>query len=999
MSLTYYTIAEVLDYGPHITKVILEIGHRLKEAKLTPQHFSVSVERTSTCGKDFQWPVFMGAKPDDSMHGTRTVLRAYVSDQTGMENQDGTCITLELACSPTDGIGSIIRFDGDFNVFVNVHYTIVQKLPIDTYDGSLKGLIFDRNGGSRIIYGEWLLTGTFTFSDISLNYSYYIPEDTENPNNASQEKIPLIIWLHGAGEGGHQPLIAAIGNKVVNLISPEIQQYFGGKAMLLAPQSPTMWMNDGTGKYTVTGHSMYTEALEQLIQDFIDQHPAIDLKRIYIGGCSNGGFMTMKMLLRSPDRYAAAFPVCEALADAAISDADIQCLTHIPIWFTHAKNDPVVPPEQFVLPTYQRLIKAGARDVHFSFFDKVVDSSYKNPDGTPYEYLGHWSWIYMLNNACTLDFDGQPVKIEGKEVTIIEWLAAHQKSNNRVDLKGRPFFLSDEDCQWVYETLHSMTTEEKAGQLFCVNFKEGMDDEIQYIYSILSPGGCMYRPIPMERAIAFTNKVRKKARIPLLVAANLEKGGNGIVTEGTLMGSPMEAAACRSTDVCQKLALVCAREGLAVGANWAFAPIIDIDSNFRNPITNVRTFGSDWKLVRDYGAAYTKTVQAMGMAASIKHFPGDGQDERDQHLVTSINDLSCDDWDATYGQVYKACIDAGALTCMVGHIMQPAYSRYFNPDIKDEEIMPGSLSKELMQDLLRDKLGFNGLIVTDATTMAGYTIPMSRKRAVPESIARGADMFLFARNLKEDYAFMLQGIQDGIITQERLDEAVTRILAVKAALGLHKTERPLSLEHAKKVVGCREHQEWARECADKAITLVKEEPGVLPLTPEKYKRILYYPIESEGGFSIYKSVSGMGEKVMDMLRSRGFEVDTFVPNTGSEGRTLPTTAVTDQYDLIIYIANLATKSNQTAVRIEWAQPMGANCAHYVNDVPTIFISLENPYHLLDVPRIRTFINTYSSNHILLEELVKKLTGESEFKGISPVDPFCGKWDAHIGAKK
>lgn len=141
---------------------------------------------------------------------------------------------------------------------------------------------------------------------------------------------------------------------------------------------------------------------------------------------------------------------------------------------------------------------------------------------------------------------------------------------------------------------------------------------------------------------------------------------------------------------------------------------------------------------------------------------------------------------------------------MVGHIMQPAWTRRLNPGIKDEDIMPGTLSREMMQGLLRGELGFNGLICTDATTMAGYTLAMSRRRAVPESIARGADMFLFARNLEEDYGFMLQGIKDGIITPERLDEAVTRILATKAAWActaalrswMWKKPKPLSLRQA-----------------------------------------------------------------------------------------------------------------------------------------------------------------------------------------------------------
>jgi beta-N-acetylhexosaminidase len=565
----------------------------------------------------------------------------------------------------------------------------------------------------------------------------------------------------------------------------------------------------------------------------------------------------------------------------------------------------------------------------------------------------------------------------------------------KIDLSIKPYFLNREDQEWVYETLQSMNLEEKAGQLFCVNFKEGQDDEIKYVYDILEPGGCMYRTIPMEDAVAFTKKISQRTKIPILIAANLEKGGNGIVNEGTLFGSPMEVAATDNIDMGHKLAEICALEGMAVGANWAFAPIIDIDSNFRNPITNTRTFGSDSKMVMKLGTEYVKTVQAYGMAASIKHFPGDGQDERDQHLVTSINDLSCEEWDMTYGMVYNNCIESGALTCMVGHIIQPAYTRFFNPKIQDKDMLPASLSKELMINLLREKLNFNGLIITDATTMAGYTLIMPRRQAVPTSIANGADMFLFARNLKEDYQFMLEGIQNGIISAYRLDEAVIRILATKAALGLHRKKQEVSIKNAKKIVGCRRHQEWARECADQAITLVKEEKGVLPISTDKYKKILFYSIESSGGFSQYSVKAGVGENIMERLRDKGFEVEAFVTPTGSEGRTPPTTAITEQYDLIIYLANLATKSNQTAVRIEWAQPMGANCMHYIHEVPTIFISVENPYHLLDVPRVKTYINTYSSNDQVLEELVKKLVGQSEFKGKSPVDPYCGKWDAHL----
>lgn len=561
-------------------------------------------------------------------------------------------------------------------------------------------------------------------------------------------------------------------------------------------------------------------------------------------------------------------------------------------------------------------------------------------------------------------------------------------------LKKAPFNLDDENLKWVQETLNSLSVEEKAGQLFCICAAEGTQEEVDQIFTVLKPGGIMYRPFTMEEAVSMTEMLYKKSAIPMLIAANLEKGGNGIVTEGTLIGSPLEVAATNDVKMVEKLALACGREGKAVGANWAFAPIIDIDNNFRNPITNIRTFGSDWERVRDMGLAYVKNIQELGLAASIKHFPGDGMDERDQHLVSSVNSTTCEEWDKTYGAIYKTCIDAGALTVMVGHILHPEYSKKINPSLKDDEILPASLSKELMIGLLREKLGFNGLICTDATTMAGFTIPMERSHAVPYSIAAGADVFLFTRNLVEDYAFMLEGINDGTITPKRLNEAVARILGLKAALGLHKNPTLPTLETARKVIGCDEHKAWAQECADKAITLVKEEKGVLPLNTKKYKKILYYPIESEQGVA-YSVRAGVCDQVRERLIAEGFEVDVFVPQKAIEGKLPPSSNVTDNYDLILYLANISTKSNQTTVRIEWQQPMGANCPHFIQSVPTVFVSVENPYHLLDVPRIKTFINCYNSNDDVLESLIDKLMGRSEFIGTNPIDPFCGRWDTRL----
>ena len=559
-------------------------------------------------------------------------------------------------------------------------------------------------------------------------------------------------------------------------------------------------------------------------------------------------------------------------------------------------------------------------------------------------------------------------------------------------LKQKPFYLNDEQLSWVKSTLENMSEDEKIGQLFCACVRQGTIEELESLNDITPFGGVMYRPLPADICVKLTNYLNQ-LKVPALIAADLEHGGNIIQPNGTLFGAQLAAAATGDVSMAEKLAAICAEEGRAVGINWAFAPDSDLDLNFRNPITNCRTYGSKPELTAEMIAAYVKKMQSYGMAASCKHFPGDGVDERDHHLVTNVNSLSVKKWDETYGKVYEAAIEAGTMSIMVGHICQPAYSRYFNPDIEDKDILPASMSHELMVDLLREKLGFNGLIVTDATTMSGFTIPMPRSLSVPTSIANGADVFLFSRNMAEDVSFMKEGVRSGLITQERLNEAVTRILGMKAALGLHRPQPVYTIEEANQHIGTAEHHAWAKECADRSVTLVKEEKGVLPITPERYKRVMYFPLKASYDM-LPDGVRNACDIFGDMLREKGFEVTEFNQDKAMEGRLAPTTDFVGKFDLMIYVANYPIKSGNTTVRIEWTNPLGANCPHFLTQIPTLFVSLGNPYHLQDVPKMRTFI-AYASNPEVLDAVMAKLTGESEFSGVSPIDPFCGMWDTHL----
>ena len=422
MNRSYMTVTEVTDYGPYITKIILPLSQSIKSEALSEDTFNVYVERRSKkTGEVIQLRKDWNSVELYPSKGYCRVTNTYTSDREGNKTEIGSHATLELECEAIYRLNSEIAFVQEHNVYVFCEFRITQVKEILTNNDSISGHVYDHFGGGNMEQVKGWVNSESSYAEMPLRFGYFSP-------NMSRDKHPLIIWLHGAGEGGYDTTVAYTGNNVLNLSSEKVQKIFGG-AYVLAPQVPTMWMDDGSGEYTKSGNSMYVKALKALIDEFINLHSNIDSNRIYIGGCSNGGFMTMRMIIDYPDFFAAAYPVCEALYDEVITDQNIQDIKNTPIWFTHAKNDEIVKPEITVVPTYERLLKAGAPNVHFSYFDKVIDTSgiFKDIEGKPFEFFGHGTWIYMLKDDCVLDYDGSPVKVNGKEVTLLQWLSLQSK--------------------------------------------------------------------------------------------------------------------------------------------------------------------------------------------------------------------------------------------------------------------------------------------------------------------------------------------------------------------------------------------------------------------------------------------------------------------------------------------------------------------------------------------------------------------------------------------
>ena len=563
-------------------------------------------------------------------------------------------------------------------------------------------------------------------------------------------------------------------------------------------------------------------------------------------------------------------------------------------------------------------------------------------------------------------------------------------------LKQRPYYLSDEDIQWVRQTMDALSDDEKIGQLFCGEIRAGDEAMFHAVTKQYGLGAVMCLPDTMERLHHLIGDLQQNSAIPLLIAGNLEEGAD-VFREGNNIANNLEIAAAGDARYAEEMGRITALEGGAMGIRWAFAPVSDIGMNWRNPVIATRVFGSQPDFVAEASSRFTKAMQENGMAAAVKHFPGDGVDERDQHFSPTVNTLTAEEWRRTFGIVYRRNIEAGALTFMVGHILQPAMAKEIDPSLPDAELLPASTSRELLTGVLRGELGFNGMISTDATTMTGFDQLLEREKAIPTAIEAGCDMILFSKDLAEDIAYMKAGLQNGLLSRERLDMAVLRVLGAKAALSLHRQKETGSfqkpLPEVKTLVETSEARSIAEEIADHAVTLVKKQEGLLPLTPERYKRIYLVAYAEGRGFGC--SAEDVYACIKEKLEAKGFSVTCHNAQNNSAPIRGGSEQLKAQFDLILYALNLTSVSNRTVCRLDWSPSMGKDAPDHIREVPTIAVSFGNPYHLVDLPRVKTYINAYKFKPAVVDTVLRKLMGESEWKGHAPADPFCGFWDTRL----
>lgn len=396
-------------FGPGVTATIVELSAPVMPHSMTGDDFVVTEHKEA-----FDWATFAA----DHIVST-TVRKVNLVSTCTAEGRvielPSRYVRLELECDPDVGGPFCYDLYTGKNTWCDP-YQLEVRLADGAAVKSVTGKPVTLHVDPEVSFAEakipemdaFDLSGTFTGSDgKTLTYASY------KPSVLHGGKLPLVIWLHGAGEGGTDPSLALLGNEVTPLAEDAFQKAMGGAAYILTPQTKTFWLEWNESDPSSWGSnpgkpSVYTKVLKELIDDFVAKNPRIDPNRIIIGGCSNGGYMTMNMVMQYPDYFAAAYPICEAYRDAGITDAQLAAIKHLPIWFIYAENDTVVLPDDFEKPTIARLKAIGA-DVHTSIFADVHDTTglYKGADGKPYQYQGHWSWTYFFRNECTDDVTGE----------------------------------------------------------------------------------------------------------------------------------------------------------------------------------------------------------------------------------------------------------------------------------------------------------------------------------------------------------------------------------------------------------------------------------------------------------------------------------------------------------------------------------------------------------------------------------------------------------------
>lgn len=520
----------------------------------------------------------------------------------------------------------------------------------------------------------------------------------------------------------------------------------------------------------------------------------------------------------------------------------------------------------------------------------------------------------------------------------------------------------------IEKLIESMTTEELCGQLLCFDASGARDADALFArLSGFFPGSLYVSNIDAEVISALTRRFNAESRVPLMIAADIENGPGSEFAGQEMLPHPMAWGACGDAELLERAGRETARICRRLGVHWTFSPVVDINLNPDNPVTNIRSVSDDPELVAKMAGAYLAGLQSEGlMVAGCKHFPGDGTDSRNQHFVTSVNRLSRAEWEKSFGRVYREIIAAGAASVMVAHISLPSFQEeeidpFFGP-------APAVLSRELMTGLLKGELGFNGCIVSDAMSMIGSCSRCPSDELAARFVQAGGDIVLFPD--LDDFGHLVAAVKSGYIPAERLADAVRRILRLKERAGLF-AERPPEIPAKSDIA------EISREIGERSIRVVRDTQNILPLAPPPGSKFLLV--------NLFVSSANRREdnhlaSLSAALRERGYEVEVLENPKHYAVRE----RMQDAYAVLLNVNVSPMNCTGGSLRLGWEQLMAVWRGYILEHPRLVAISFGDPYKLFEMPYLKTYINAFSYSESSQRGAVRLILGETESRAGNPV---------------
>jgi len=576
--------------------------------------------------------------------------------------------------------------------------------------------------------------------------------------------------------------------------------------------------------------------------------------------------------------------------------------------------------------------------------------------------------------------------------------------------KPRPIHLNRDGEKWAEKTVKKLSLEEKVGQLFMIwvraeflnvespDYLQLRDNIRKYhvgslAMTVRAEGPFLYRNQPYEAAVLL-NRLQQDSKLPLLIAADFERGVSMRLYGATVFPHAMAFGAAGKTDYAEAFGRITAQEARAIGVQWNFFPVADVNSNPANPIINTRSFGEDPQQVGDLVAAYIRGARGNGMLTTAKHFPGHGDTATDSHLSVAQVTGNMARLQSVELPPFRKAIEAGVDAVMVAHVTVPA--------LEPDPNKVGTTSPAIVNDLLKNQLGFKGLVVTDALDMAGLTRLYAANigRAAVDAFKAGNDVLIIPPDLDAAYRAVLDATRSGEIPPAQLDASVLKILKAKASLDLHKA-RLVNVEALSALVGKPENLALGQQVSDDAVTLVRDNGKLLPLKQSG---------TVQGGLP-YQRVEEVHNSLVAVIfsddvrtesgRTLERQIRTRVPDANvmyldpriaaaMSGDVLRAVDQAQKVIAAVYVIPTAGKVVKAEGGLQNSVGLADATGTLLQNVldhaagKTAVLAMGNPYLAQDFPAIQNYLCTFSNATVSEISAVKALFGEIAIRGHLPV---------------